>query len=90
MNAIHNKLTNPLNDDDLNELVLEAAAVVPDVETDTDITLLNEPADATSHGIEQTPSKNADTIAEQLVNAGNDEASLEQRLAATTAQQKKL
>ena len=90
MNAIRNKLTNPLNDDDLNELVLEAAADVTRVVIDTDITILNKPAEMTDLAAEQTPAKNEDTIAEQLVNAGNDEASLEQRLAAATAQQKKL
>jgi hypothetical protein len=90
MNAIRNKLTNPLNDDDLNELVLEAAADVTRVEIDTDITLLNKPAQMTDHAAEQTPAKNEDTIAEQLVNAGNDEALIEQRLAAATSLQKKL
>ena len=90
MNAIRNKLTNPLNDDDLNELVLEAAADVTRVVIDTDITILNKPAEMTDLAAEQTPAKNEDTIAEQLVNAGNDEASLEQRLAAATAQKKKL
>jgi hypothetical protein len=74
---------------DLNELILEAAAV-PNAEIDTDIVLLVKSTDATGLGVEPAPGKNADTIAELLVNAGSEEAALEQRLAATEAWQKKL
>lgn len=96
MTPIQEKLTDPLNPDDLNELVLEAAARItddelsPDDEVTPDIIVRGETIEAGGHRVEVLPAKNEETtIAEQLVDAGNDEAGLEQRLASAKAQQTK-
>ncbi len=91
MTPIQEKLTDPANSDDLNELVLEAAARIKDDEATPDLIVQGETIEAGSHRVEVLPAENEDTsIAEQLVDAGNDEASLEQRLASAAAKQAKL
>ena len=88
MNPIQAKLTDPLNTDDLYELVLEAAAITTAqkiaIETSPEnarIAVLDETSEAGAHHLEVRPAENAESIAEQLVDAGNDEADLEQRVA---------
>ncbi|OYW77762.1 MAG: hypothetical protein B7Z37_02420 [Verrucomicrobia bacterium 12-59-8] len=84
------KTTQELSDiDDLNEKVLEDAAhenkalQAPETIPGTaNIIAWNETADAGSHRVAIKPAENDETIAEQLVDAGNDEAGLEQRLSA--------
>lgn len=84
------KTTQELSDiDDLNEEVLEDAAheskalLAPETIPGNDrITAWDETADAGSHRVGSLPAENDETIAEQLVDAGNDEAGLEQRLTA--------
>ena len=79
----------PWNSDDLNEWVLEAAAndrndlVAPECTPgNAKITVWDERADIEGSRIAPVPSDNEETIAEQLVDAGNNEASQEQRLSA--------
>jgi|UniRef100_UPI0037850B26 hypothetical protein len=88
MNPIQDKLTDPSNTDDLNELVLEAAAVSTAqkiaLETSPEnarIVVLNETVEAGGHRLEVKPAESEKSISEQLVDAGNDEADLEQRVA---------
>lgn len=85
MNPIQAKLTDPLNTNDLNELVLEAAATIAqktalqtNLENAPDA--LDEALDAGSHRLEVKPTESQESISEQLVEAGSDEADLEQRL----------
>lgn len=88
MNPIQAKLTDPLNTDDLNELVLEAAAIITTAQKsaletspeNASIAIWDETAGTGGRRLEVKPAENAESIAEQLVNAGNDEADLEQRL----------
>jgi hypothetical protein len=85
MNPIQAKLTDPLNTDDLNELVLEAAATTAQkiaLETNPENApeALDEALEAGSHRLEVKPAESEQSISEQLVEAGNDEADLEQRL----------
>jgi hypothetical protein len=85
MNPIQAKLTDPLNTDDLNELVLEAAATTAQriaLETNPENApeALDEALEAGSHRLEMKPAESEQSISEQLVEAGNDEADLEQRL----------
>ncbi|MDP1589684.1 MAG: hypothetical protein Q8M07_18165 [Prosthecobacter sp.] len=96
MNPIQDKLTDPLNTDDLNELVLEAAAITTAqknaLETSPEnapVAALDETAEAGGHRLEVKPAESSETIAEQLVDAGNDEADLEQRLATVINQRAK-
>lgn len=88
MNPIQDKLTDPSNTDDLNELVLEAAAITTAqkiaLETSPEnapIAALDETTGAGGHRLEVKPAESEESISEQLVEAGNDEADLEQRLA---------
>lgn len=74
---------------DLNEKVLEYAALeskvllAPETVSGTaNITAWNETADAGSERVASMLAENDETIAEQLVFAGNEEAGLEQRLTA--------
>ena len=85
MNPIQAKLTDPLNTDDLNELVLESAATTAQkiaLETNPENApeALDEALEAGSHRLEVKPAESEQSISEQLVEAGNDEANLEQRL----------
>lgn len=77
------------NIDDLNEKVLEDAAtenkdlLAPETIPGTaNITAWDETADAAGRRVTSEPEENDETIAEQLVDAGNDEAGQEQRLSA--------
>ena len=79
----------PWNSDDLNEWVLEAAAndsndvVSPETTPgNANITIWDETSDSAGLRVPPVPSDNEETIAEQLVDAGNNEASQEQRLSA--------
>jgi len=82
------KTTQELLDiDDLNEKVLEDAAseskalLAPETVPKTaNITAWDETADAAGERVASEPAENDETIAEQLVDAGNHEAGLEQRL----------
>ena len=76
----------PWNSDDLNEWVLEAATnasndpVAPEsVPGNATITTWDESADAAGGRVTPVPAENGETIAEQLVEAGSDEAGQEQR-----------
>ena len=86
MNPIQAKLTDPLNTDDLNELVLEASAATTAqknaLETNPENAPedLDDPLEVGSHRLEVKPAESEQSISEQLVEAGNDEADLEQRL----------
>jgi hypothetical protein len=86
MNPIQAKLTDPLNTDDLNELVLEAAAattaqkIALETNPENAPEALDEALEAGSHRLEVKPAESEQSISEQLVEAGNDEADLEQRL----------
>jgi hypothetical protein len=88
MNPIQARLTDPLNTDDLNELVLEAAVITTAQKTaletspeNASIAIWDETAGTGGRRLEVKPAENAENIAEQLVDAGNDEADLEQRVA---------
>lgn len=89
MSPIKEKLTDPANPDDLNELVLEAAARITDDETTPDMIVRGETIAAGSHRAEGLSAEDEETIAEQLVEAGSDEAGIEQRIASAEAQQTK-
>jgi hypothetical protein len=76
-----------VNTDDLNERVLEAAAnasndaVAPEsTPGNANITTWDESAGNAGRRVTPSPTENDETIAEQLVDAGNDEAGQEQRL----------
>jgi len=82
-----------LDIDDLNERVLESAAIVshalavPEtIPGNTNITVWDESPGAAGHRAATAPARNEETIAEQLVDAGNDEADEEQRLSAALNQ----
>ncbi len=95
MSPIQEKLTDPANSDDLNELVLEAASrisddkISPDDEVVPDMIVRGETIESGSHRVAVMPEEKEETISEQLIDAGNDEASLEQRVASAAAQQTK-
>ena len=79
----------PWKSDDLNEWVLEAAAndstdvVSPETTPgNANITVWDETSDIAGLRVPSVPSDDEETIAEQLVDAGNNEASQEQRLSA--------
>jgi hypothetical protein len=74
---------------DLNEKVLQYAALeskvllaAETVSGTANIMAWNETAEAGSERVERMLAENDETIAEQLVDAGNEEAGLEQRLTA--------
>ena len=77
------------NTDDLNAKVLEDATtenkdlLAPETLPGNDrITAWDETADAAGRRVASEPEENDETIAEQLVDAGNAEAGREQRLSA--------
>ena len=81
------------NADDLNEWTLWAASlagkdvVAPETSPENaSITAWDESADAAGHRVVSEPLENEETISEQLVDAGNDEADREQRLSAALNQ----
>lgn len=78
-----------LNADDLNERVLEAAAIVSNtlavpetIPGNTNINVWDKSPDAAGHRIAIAHAENEETISEQLVDAGHNEADQEQRLSA--------
>lgn len=78
-----------LDTEDLDEIVLHTAAAIdgeelaPEETTGTDdIAVWDEAADATGHHRLELPLETEETIAEQLVRAGNEEAEYEHRAAA--------
>ena len=89
MNPIADRQDILINAGDLNEKVLEDAAAnggdspAPETPAGTaEITVWDESADAAGRRMPESPVEGEETISEQLVNAGNNEADREQRLAA--------
>lgn len=89
MNPIADRQNVLLNDGDLNEGILEAAAKIgreplaPEVPIGTtEISTWDESSGATGHRVSEMPAENEKSIAEQLVEAGNDQADHDQRAAA--------
>jgi hypothetical protein len=83
----------PLDDDGLDEMVLESAAreddelLAPETSPATaEITAWDEAPGDVGQRIPNHPSENELNIAEQLVDAGNDEADREQRAASDSEQ----
>ena len=90
------RTTQELRDEvDLNDKVMEDAAndsqdlLEPETVPGNDrITAWDESADEAGHRVAAEPAEKETTIAEQLVDAGSDEAGEEQRLSATLSKTK--
>jgi len=89
MKPIDQPQTSHPDDNDLDEEVLENAAredgknLAPEESSETEeLTAWDETPDASGHQIPDRSEESDETIAEQLVDAGNDEADREQRKAA--------
>ncbi len=67
--------------DKLKKLVIEAEAVPTKGEIATDIAIWKEPTVATSQPVEEQTTKNGAATPDLLVDADNEKAELEQRLA---------
>lgn len=88
MNPIKDKLAGPLNKDVINELVLEAAAIIITAKKiaieaspeNASIAIWDETIEAVGHRMEIKPAESAKYISERQVEAGNDEADIEHRL----------
>ena len=89
MNLSDSKQAVLLDTEDMDEIVLHTAASIdgeslaPEETTGTDdITTWDESSDATGQQKLEMPPETDETIAEQLVSAGNEEADFEHRVAA--------
>lgn len=89
MNPIADRQNILLNDGDLNEDILEAAAKIgrelpaPEVTIGTtEISSWDESSDATGRRVPEMLVENEKSISEQLVEAGNEQADHEQRASA--------
>ena len=89
MNPIADRQNILLSASDLNEVILEAAAkispehIAPEVTQGTnEISSWDQCVDTTGRRVPEMPVENEISIAEQLVEAGNEQADHEQRAAA--------